>query len=101
MHEYIRAAIAPRAWSLLARAVFANLTILGLSTALSAHAADASPIGLWLTIDDNSGKACSHMSIHHQDGALYGKIEKIPIPGKTDRCLLCTAERKDISRLGW
>ena len=58
------------------------------------------PIGLWLTIDDASGKTRSQVRIYEQDGALFGRIEKIIIPGKTDKCVLCTDERKDQPALG-
>ena len=74
--------------------------VLALFAVPPAHAADDSPIGLWLTIDDNSGKARSQVRIYEQDGALFGKIEKIIIPGKTDRCVLCTGERRDQLALG-
>ena len=65
-----------------------------------AQAADDTPVGLWFTIDDNSGKVRSQVRIYEQEGALFGKIEKIIIPGKTDRCVLCTDERRDQLALG-
>ena len=66
----------------------------------SVLAADDSPIGLWLTIDDNSGRARSEVRITEENGALFGRIEKIIIPGKTETCVLCTDERKDKPALG-
>ena len=84
--------------------VAAILASAGLSSAAPpAQAADDSPdtpVGLWLTIDDTSGKVRSQVRIYEQDGALFGKIEKIIIPGKTDRCVLCTDERRDQLALG-
>jgi uncharacterized protein (DUF2147 family) len=85
------------------RLAIAAAVVLAVSTALAsspAQAADDTPVGLWHTIDDNSGKIRSQVRIYEQDGVLYGKIEKIIIPGKTDRCVLCTDERKDQPALG-
>ena len=66
----------------------------------NARAAGETPAGLWTTIDDSTGKARSEVRIYEQDGAYSGRIEKILIPGKTDKCVLCTDERKDQPALG-
>ena len=75
------------------------------STPPAAHAippaqANNTPLGLWYTIDDNSGKIRSQVRIYEQNGALFGRIEKVIIPGKTETCVLCTDERKDQPALG-
>ena len=41
----------------------------------SVLAADDSPIGVWLTIDDNSGRARSEVRITEQNGALFGRSQ--------------------------
>ena len=38
--------------------------------------AQASPVGVWKTIDDKSGKAKSYVEIYKKDGKLFEK--KIP-----------------------
>lgn len=60
-----------------------------------------SPIGVWETIDDNTGKAKSYVEIYEDNGKLYGKIKKIIDPAKQDRvCEKCTGDQKDQPVLG-
>lgn len=55
-----------------------------------------SPIGVWKTIDDETGKAKSHVQIYEQNGALYGKVIKILTPGKQDAvCSSCSGSLKN------
>lgn len=58
------------------------------------HAAQASPAGLWKTIDDETGKARSLVRISIDDGVLTGSIEKILDQGKADA--LCEACEGDL-----
>ena len=58
----------------------------------SAFAQQASPVGLWKNIDDNSGKPKALIRITESNGELSGKIEKLfqepgelPNP-KCDKC---------------
>ena len=51
-----------------------------------------SPVGLWKTLDDATGKATSVVSIWEENGKMYGRIEKLinsdpkdPDP-RCDRC---------------
>lgn len=74
-------------------------TLLACLASLAA-AADPSPVGLWTTIDDRTGKVRSEVRIYERDGALHGRIEKIILPGKHDRCVACTDERRDQPALG-
>ncbi len=54
-----------------------------------------SPVGLWRTIDDQSGKERSLVRITEAGGVLSGKVEKIADPTKQDaKCDECTDERK-------
>jgi uncharacterized protein (DUF2147 family) len=52
----------------------ATLTLLFASSAL---AQEASPIGRWTTIDDETKKPKSVIAIYEENGKLYGKIEKL------------------------
>jgi uncharacterized protein (DUF2147 family) len=71
--------------------------------ALPAFAQDASPVGLWKTFDDGTGKAKSLVRITESGGALVGRVEKIFIaPGQDQNpiCIKCTGEKKDKQVLG-
>jgi uncharacterized protein (DUF2147 family) len=62
----------------------------------SAVAADATPEGLWKTIDDETGEAKSHIRIAIKDGTLSGTIEKILPPGDPKAvCVACEGELKN------
>jgi uncharacterized protein (DUF2147 family) len=66
------------------------------SVAGVALAQAASPVGLWKTIDDETGKEKSYVRITEANGVVSGKIEKLLDPGKADaKCEKCTDERKD------
>ncbi len=75
---------APAAWSL------ALLTAAMLCGFSSSALAQGTPVGVWKTIDDNSGKAKSHVKIWEWKGALYGKITKLIDPDEPnplcDKC---------------
>ena len=66
------------------------------TVAADAGAADAdSPVGLWKTIDDKTGKPRALVRIYEQDGRLFGKIESSFTAGADHRvCIACTDERK-------
>ena len=68
----------------------------------AAHAAEpASPVGLWKTFDDKTGKAKAIVRIYEQDGKLFGRIEQSFTPGAEQRvCVPCTDERKDQPIIG-
>ena len=56
------------------------------------------PVGLWKTIDDNTGKERSYVRIVETGGELQGKVEKIfPFPGDDPEnlCEKCKGERKN------
>ena len=74
-----------------------------LALAATALAANASPAGVWRTIDDNTGQARSLIRITEVKGELQGVVEKIfPQPGQDPApvCRQCKGERKDKSILG-
>ena len=84
----------------------ANAAILTLAAALAAPLAwaqDASPVGLWKTIDDASGKPTALIRITDNQGELQGKIEKLfrsPEEDQNPKCSLCQDARKDQPMIG-
>lgn len=72
-----------------------------LCAAAGAALAQATPAGLWKTIDDDTGQEKSHVRITDNAGVFTGKVEKILNEAKTDvRCEACTDERKNQPVLG-
>ena len=70
--------------------------------ALNSNAlAQATPVGLWKTIDDETKAEKSFVRISESAGVLTGKVDKIVDPAKQDsRCEKCTDDRKDKPVLG-
>jgi uncharacterized protein (DUF2147 family) len=63
--------------------------------------AQATPVGVWKTIDDETKQEKSYVRIVETGGALSGKIEKLLDPAKQDsKCDKCTDARKDQPVLG-
>ena len=63
--------------------------------------AQATPAGLWKTIDDESKQEKSLVRISDNGGVFSGKIEKLLDPSKQDsKCEKCTDARKDKPVLG-
>ena len=63
--------------------------------------AQATPVGLWKTIDDETGKPKSLVRITEAGGTLSGRIERLIDPDKPDpRCDKCTDARKGQPVLG-
>jgi uncharacterized protein (DUF2147 family) len=74
----------------------AQLALGALLLASSAAFAQATPVGLWKTIDDETGKEKSLVRISEAAGTLSGKVEKLLDPAKADaKCDKCSDERKD------
>ena len=64
-------------------------------------AAQATPVGLWKTIDDDGKTEKSLVRITEAGGVFSGKIEKIFDPAKQDgKCDKCADDRKDKPTLG-
>ena len=72
-----------------------RLALLIAAFALHAAAlAQATPVGLWKTIDDDTKAEKSLVRVTEADGVYTGKVEKI-LTEKTDaRCTECTDARK-------
>ena len=62
--------------------------------------AQDSPVGIWKTIDDNSGEARSHVEIFEKDGRFYGKIVKLLQESETTLCEKCPDEKKNQPLVG-
>ena len=71
--------------------------------AITVNAAELSPVGLWRTIDDNTGQPKGLVRIHEVDGQLEGKVEKaFPKPGEdpAPKCDKCDGARRNQPVLG-
>ena len=80
------------------RFIAAVLLALG---ATAAPAQQATPVGLWKTIDEKTGQDKSLVRISDIGGVLTGSVEKIFDPGKQDIvCEKCSDARKGRRVLG-
>ncbi|HEY5801541.1 MAG TPA: DUF2147 domain-containing protein [Burkholderiaceae bacterium] len=71
--------------------------------ALAAPSFAQSPVGVWKTIDDATGKPKSLVRISESGGQYSGKIEKLFRPAGEDqnpKCDKCTDARKDQPIIG-
>jgi uncharacterized protein (DUF2147 family) len=72
------------------------LATAALSLAASMAFAQATPVGLWKTMDEETKAEKSLVRISETGGVLSGKIDKILTPGKGDStCDKCEGARKD------
>ena len=65
--------------------------------------AQATPVGVWKSIDDDSKKEKSLIRITENGGELQGKIEKLirePGQDQNPKCVACTDARKNQPILG-
>ena len=80
------------------KAFILALSLLGASTVALAQ---ATPVGLWKTIDDETKSEKSLVRVTESGGVLSSKIEKLTDPAKQDSvCDQCTDERKGQKVLG-
>ena len=69
----------------------------------SASAADRTPVGTWITIDDDTHEAKAVVAITEQDGVLSGRIVKLfrkPGEDPAPLCKDCAGARKDQPIIG-
>ncbi|TNE54882.1 MAG: DUF2147 domain-containing protein [Bacteroidetes bacterium] len=59
-----------------------------------------SPLGTWLTTDDETGEAKSHIQIYEHKGRQYGKIIKVLRESLNHLCDECDGYRKNKPILG-
>jgi uncharacterized protein (DUF2147 family) len=72
-----------------------------LALATSSALAQATPVGLWQSIDDESGKPKAEIRIRETAaGVLSGVVEKSLMPSANPICDLCTDDRKGRPKLG-
>ncbi|MFM7625696.1 MAG: DUF2147 domain-containing protein, partial [Gammaproteobacteria bacterium] len=65
--------------------------LLSLVVTAGGHATAASPVGLWKTVDDETGEVRSQVRITETAGVVTGRIERVLTPGKSDaKCVACT-----------
>ena len=77
-----------------------TLCTLALLTAGAAFA-QANPVGLWKTIDDETKAEKSYVRVVEAGGVFTAKVEKILDPAKADaKCDKCSDDRKDKPMLG-
>jgi uncharacterized protein (DUF2147 family) len=80
------------------------LTLLLCSTSIFSYAADAvSPVGVWRTIDDKTGKEKSLVRITEVNGEFRGTIEKLfrePHEDQMPNCEKCTGDKKNKPVIG-
>lgn len=58
-----------------------------------------SPVGTWLSFDDETGEVNSHLKITEKDGKLYCHIAKLIEPEFTT-CTKCKGDKKDQPMVG-
>lgn len=77
------------------------LTVMPLLFAAAVHA-QTTPVGLWKTFDDDSGKPSSLVRIVSAQGMLEGRIEKLLDPDEAPNplCQACTDSRHNQPVLG-
>ena len=83
-------------------AVLAISAVLCAAPAL-ALADDATPVGLWKNIDDETGKPKALIRITENNGVLEGQIEKLfrePGEDPAPKCVKCEGARKDQPIIG-
>ena len=73
----------------------AALPLLAPTVTLAQAPSLQSPVGLWQTIDDHTGKPRGVVRIFEAQGHLYGDVVRILDPDKAGAvCLKCTDDRK-------
>lgn len=79
------------------RKVLALILSFGAASAM----AQMTPVGLWQTVDDETGKVLSEVRIEDRNGVIFGKIEKLTNPADQDSvCDKCTDDRKNKKVVG-
>jgi uncharacterized protein (DUF2147 family) len=81
--------------------ILKTLASLALALAAGSALAQATPAGLWRTIDDDGKTEKSLVRISDAGGTFSGKVEKVADPAKQDaRCDQCSDARKGQPVLG-
>ena len=84
----------------ISRAALLSLVI-GVGALATPAETGISPVGVWKTFDDRTGKEKALVRIYEQNGRLFGKIIQSYRSGAETRvCVPCTDERKDQPIIG-
>jgi uncharacterized protein (DUF2147 family) len=59
-----------------------------------------SPVGVWKTIDDETGEAKSHVEIYEKNGKYYGKVIQLLQKPNDTLCDVCPGDKKDKKIVG-
>ncbi|MEN3274628.1 MAG: hypothetical protein V7631_418 [Massilia sp.] len=81
----------------------ASVIVAMLFTSAAAWAQNNSAVGLWKTIDDETGKPKALVRVTEENGTLQGKIEKLfrgPNEEQNPVCTKCTDSRKNQPMIG-
>ncbi len=62
--------------------------------------AQDSPVGIWKTIDDETGEAKSYVEIYEENGKYYGKVVKLLQADPDKKCEACPGDKKGKPILG-
>ncbi|MBV8817201.1 MAG: DUF2147 domain-containing protein [Acidobacteriaceae bacterium] len=63
---------------------------------IAASVTEASPLGIWKTIDDRTNKIRGTVEIYERQGAYFGRIASTVDPKEASEvCALCPGERKN------
>lgn len=54
-----------------------------------------SPLGVWKTVDDETGEAKSHVQVYEQNGQVYGKVVRLLKSSPDRKCDKCPGDRKN------
>lgn len=87
----------------LKQATAVGLIMAAALVATSVRAGDASPAGLWKSVDDVSGKPRALIRITESNGALQGKIENVfltPTEDPNPKCDKCEGANKNAPVVG-
>jgi uncharacterized protein (DUF2147 family) len=77
--------------------------VLFVVSAVSLNAAELTPVGLWKTVDDNTGQTKGLVRIRETNGQYEGRVEKaFPKPGEdpAPKCIKCDGPRHNQPVLG-
>lgn len=78
------------------KSIFTTLLLLTLFVSTSFA---QSALGVWKTIDDETGEEKSQVEIYEKNGKVYGKIIKL-LEADSDICTTCSGDRKNKPLVG-
>jgi uncharacterized protein (DUF2147 family) len=59
-----------------------------------------SPVGLWKTVDDETGEEKSYVEIFERNGKLYGKVTRLLLKPADTVCDQCPGDKKNKPLIG-